>query len=259
MSKDIVLIVGAVKGGRASVDAYAKMPVRLILADLDGAGGRLLEADLNDRYGENKARFHSVDVTEPQSVETLMADIADKEGYLCHMVNVVGGAGPEEWRGLADCPVSQIEQTTRFNLLSHEYLLRYAKPLLAASPQKNRSIVMLGSINALGSYDLPAYSAAKAGLFGLMYGAAHEFTLQHRIRINLVLPGTMLSERTEKHPRDVDTLMNNSLLREMPGAEEIAEAVITFTHRLPHATQQSLVIDAGQTAYGPPHNMLHAY
>ena len=136
--------------------------------------------------------------------------------------------------------------------------MRFAKPLLAACPFANRSIVLVGSINAAKCFDLPSYSAAKAGMSGLMYGAAREFTLEHNIRINIVAPGTVPSERTKKQPKDWDVLAEHALLREFPTAHEIAEAMYMFTHRLPHCTQQVLTIDSGQTAYAPPHNLLQS-
>ena len=130
--------------------------------------------------------------------------------------------------------------------------MRFGKPLLASCPLKNCSIVLVGSINASKCFDLPSYSAAKAGLVGLMYGAAREFTLELGVRINIVAPGTVYSERTQQQPKDWEALAKHALLPEFPQADEIAQAMYTFSHRLPHCTQQILTIDSGQTAYAPP-------
>jgi len=256
MAVDNILIVGGAIGGRAAARCYADAGANVLIADINEQAGHELVAELNGT-NSGKAQFYKTDVTAPDSVASLCDSLITDYGHLNHLVCVVGGSLHSDWQGLADGELDDIAKTTTLNLLSHQYVMRYAKPLLIASPSPNRSIVLMGSINAMRGFDLPAYSAAKAGMAGLMYGAAREFTFEHRIRINIVAPGTTLSERTRKLPKSTEILMQHALLPDMPEAEEIAEGIYTLTHRLPHCTQHTLVIDSGQMAYGPPHNLLH--
>lgn len=251
-----ILIPGGAIGGRAAALRYAKSGANVLIADINTEAGQALAEELNQNT-QGRGAFYETDVTSPQSVEALCNHIQETFGHLNHLVSVVGGSLYSDWQGLADGKLEDITNTTTLNLLSHQYLMRYTKALLKACPSTNRSIVLMGSINGMRGFDLPAYSAAKAGMMGLMYGAAREFTLEHRIRINIVAPGTTLSARTQTLPKSTEILMQHALLPDMPEAEEIAEAIYTLTHRLPHCTQQTLVIDSGQMAYGPPHNLLH--
>ena len=251
-----VLIVGGAVGGRVAAHCYARNGNQVIIADINVEDGQELTNHLNQRYS-NGASFYESDATDPLGVEQLCRNIKRDFGYLNHVVSVVGGSLHSDWQGLEKGALADIENTTRLNLLSHQYVMRYTKALLVACPDTNRSIALMGSINALRGFDLPAYSAAKAGMSGLMYGAAREYTMAHGIRINIVAPGTTMSERTKKLPKNTEILMSHALLPDMPDPEEIAEALYTLTHRLPHCTQQMLVIDSGQTAYGPPHNLLY--
>ncbi|EDN69969.1 3-oxoacyl-[acyl carrier protein] reductase [Beggiatoa sp. PS] len=252
---DNVLVVGGAVGGDKICEIYSQHGSSVIIADKNVKEGEKLAARLASISRSNIV-FEFVDVTQPDSIERMIANIKAKFGSISHMVSLVGGALQEEWEGLQKSNQDTIYKTTLLNLLSHEYLIKYAKELLIHSLSKNKSIMFMGSINALGAWDLASYSAAKAGLIGLMNGAAKEFTLCHKIRINVLLPGTILSQRTLQQPKDIELLKDYSLLKEFPTKEEIAEAVFMFSHKLTHCTQQTLIIDSGQTAYAPQYNKL---
>jgi NAD(P)-dependent dehydrogenase (short-subunit alcohol dehydrogenase family) len=97
---------------------------------------------------------------------------------------------------------------------------------------------------------MPGYSAAKAGLLGLVVALA--LPLGRRgVRINAVVPGTVLTERfretyppgSELNPRLVDTTAS-----ERPTyPEDVARAVLAVI-RLRQMTGQRLIIDGGQLA-----------
>ena len=55
------------------------------------------------------------------------------------------------------------------------------------------SIVNMGSVNGIGMYGQPAYSAAKAGLLHLTHCLAVEFG-PHNLRVNAIAPGTVRTQ-----------------------------------------------------------------
>jgi len=249
-----IVVAGGAVGGRKVCELYAKTGLPVIVADNNAQAGEALAASLQDTFGTSVI-FEFVDVTAPQSVKDLFQRIRQRASGISHLVSMAGGALDEEWLGLEGSSVDTLHKTTALNLLSHQYLMKYGKELLVDNRQQDRSILLVGSINSLGAWDLPSYSAAKAGLFGLMNGAAHEFTATHKIRINLLIPGTIKSDRTSRQPKNFSILQEHTLLREFPTSAEIAEAALMFTHKLPHCTQQTLIIDSGQTAYAPAYNV----
>lgn len=244
---ETVLIVGGALGGSAICRKYHEAGCNIILLDIDIEAGSKLINQLNG--GGKRHKFCDVDVTDVKSLSETFVKIGAEISTLEHLVLVAGGALQEEWGGIEKCSFHTIIKSTELNLLSCLYILKLGKSFIIKSKSDRKSIVFISSINVLGAWNLPVYSAAKAGLEGLMNGLANEFTLTHGVRINIVMPGTIPSPRTEKQPKDFESLRKHMLLPDFPTHEEVADAVFMFTHRLPHCTQQCLIIDSGQSKY----------
>ncbi|NKB76789.1 MAG: SDR family NAD(P)-dependent oxidoreductase [Gammaproteobacteria bacterium] len=145
-----VLVVGGAIGGRAIVELYASYGFNVIIADKNQTVGEALAKELAE-VSDGRIKFEQVDVTSPPSVKALCENIGQQFGYLSHIVSMVGGSGYSDWLGLSDGKLEDIAATTTLNLLSHQYVMRFGKPLLAACPETNRSVVLVGSINCRSS------------------------------------------------------------------------------------------------------------
>ena len=142
-------------------------------------------------------------------------------------------------------------RSVELNLVAQYAFVRASAARIASeAPDGDRSITVFSSINALRGYGMPGYSAAKAGLLGLVVALA--LPLGRRgLRINALTPGTVLTERfreayshsEELGPRLVESAASTRATR----VEDVAEAVRAVLN-LRQMTGQQLVIDGGQLA-----------
>ena len=106
---------------------------------------------------------------------------------------------------------------------------------------------LISSINALKTFNLPIYSAAKAGIYGFMNSMVKELGKKD-IRINTISPGTV--------PTDKDIESNGNFynyrykdmiaLKDFTKPEDVADAIFSLTHIMKAVTGQNLVVDSGQ-------------
>jgi NAD(P)-dependent dehydrogenase (short-subunit alcohol dehydrogenase family) len=193
--------------------------------------------------------FLETDVLNVASLEDLLQKSTSIEGELTHIVSVAGRALPEEFGDFLSTPIDVLSRSIELNLKSHVYLTRLAVPYLRESSAMNRSISYISSINAIKDFGLPAYSAAKAGLLGLVSSLASECGSMN-IRINSVLPGTVRTRLTESEPKDFASLERGTVLRRIATTAEIAEVVWALSHVMTCVTGQNLVADCGQVIRG---------
>lgn len=114
------------------------------------------------------------------------------------------------------------------------------------------AIVTIGSVNALGTYGDPAYSAAKAGLISYTKGLAMEYG-RFGIRANIICPGTVRTpiwdHRIEKNPEIFEGLLKWYPLRRVADPLDIANAAVFLASDEAAAiTGAMLPVDCGLTA-----------
>lgn len=241
MSTGTVLVTGAAGGiGVAVVEALRR------------EGYRPIGLDRKDPPAGLELEWIRHDLLDLEETETLLSKsplLAD----LTHVVSVAGGAVDDEVGLLDPCevPTDVFKASVDLNLVAQYAVVRAATTrMINGSPGIDRSITLFSSINALRGYGMPGYSAAKAGLLGLVVALA--LPLGRRgVRINAVVPGTVLTERFREtyppsstlSPRLVETTASGRPTQ----PEDVARAVCAVI-RLRQMTGQRLIIDGGQLA-----------
>ena len=187
------------------------------------------------------------DVTDETALRGAIRELVAELGEVRHLVNVVGGALPDDWWRLEDLPVADYERIMGRNL---GYVLvacqETARPLLAAGTPG--AFVNVSSIATRGVSLLGAYGAAKAGLESLSRSMALEWGPQ-QIRVNLVAPGTVMTPRagTDALPEAARTIP----LRRRGSPEEVASAVLfLLSDASSYVTGATLTVDGG-ASIGP--------
>lgn len=244
MTEKIIVTGGAGGIGSAIIEKYASIGANVILADINVKEGTRIAS-----LRPEQVFFVETDVLNVTSLQALFQKSTSIEGELTHIVSVAGRALPEEFGDFLTTPFDVLSQSIELNLKSHVYLTRLAIPYLRESSATNRSISYISSINAIKDFGLPAYSAAKAGLLGLVSGMASECGAMN-IRINSVLPGTVRTPLTESEPKDFGALERTTVLGRIATATEIAEVVWALSHVMTCVTGQNLVADCGQVIRG---------
>jgi NAD(P)-dependent dehydrogenase (short-subunit alcohol dehydrogenase family) len=185
--KVIVLTGGAQGIGRGCALMLAQEGARVVIGDIDAAGGERTVQTIRDAGGD--AIFIATDVTREEDCAALIDGAIQRYGCLNALVNVVG------W-----FPRATLEETTTelweavlaVNLRSAFYCSKYAVPHLRDAG--GGSIVNIGSIHGVqGAANVVAYSAAKGGLLTMTRTLAGALA-NDRIRVNYVIPGWVLTD-----------------------------------------------------------------
>jgi NAD(P)-dependent dehydrogenase (short-subunit alcohol dehydrogenase family) len=238
----VVLVTGAAGAiGAAAVRAFHGAGFRVVGLDRDPA---VVEVAVPGYRGIQ------VELADERALAAALAE-ARPAGALAHVVGIAGGALPDEPTTQED-PVAVLPELFRAsvdaNLTTQFLVLRAALPWLRESAG-DRSVSLTSSWNAFAGCGMPAYSAAKAGLVGLMHALVRPLG-RDGIRINVVAPGTVRTPRTEQlwsgTPGHFERLESMSALGRLATPEDVARAYLALASLLTHVTGQVLIVDGGQ-------------
>lgn len=240
MNKEVVFITGA-EGNIAKriVKKYLENGCKVIATDIFDKTAN------TDFYNNENYEYYKLDVTNFEEIQQLYKKI-EKYGKITHMISAAGGPIKSEIDGLESATIEDIEKSVQLNLISHIYLTKAFLPLIEKE-ENNKTITLISSVNALKSFNLPIYSAAKAGIYGFMNSMVKELGKKD-IRINVISPGTV--------PTDKDIASNGNFynyrykdmmaLKDFTKPEDIADAIYSVTHIMKAVTGQNIVVDSGQ-------------
>lgn len=239
MKAPLILVTGAAGAlGAAAVQAFVSSGAEVLAVD---------RREVHDRHVESCL----VDLTDPDA-EARVTDAIDGRA-LHHLVGIAGGAlpgEPETQDDPADLGVDLFRASLEANLVSQFVALRCALPGLRAAAPADRSVTLTSSFNAFSAQGMPAYSAAKAGLLGMMRALVGPLG-REGIRINVVAPGTIRTPRTQRlwssNPGHFERLEGGTAVGRLGTPDDVAEAYLACA-RMRHFTGQVLIIDGGQTA-----------
>lgn len=183
------------------------------------------------------------DVTDADALAQLHGELTRQEVSLKHIVTLAGRAMADEWQSFSLQDIGQIRRSVEVNLLGH---IQVVHTFLDRLQPGKASVTMISSINAMAPFGLPAYSAAKAGLYGFMTAMVPELG-KLGIRINCISPGTVVTPATLQEDKDFTALLQTSPMGCFATAQQIARTAYLLAEEMPTVTGQNLVVDAGQS------------
>lgn len=221
--------------------------------------------------GEHYHHFVT-DITDEDSVREACAEIQKRHGELdafaapSHAILIAGGALRDEVHGdPLDLDLDVFRRSVDINLSAQYICIKHFVPLFEAAsattlePETviDQSITMVSSINSLGDFGFPAYSAAKAGLAGLTKSLAVPLG-RRGIRINSVALGTVRTNYVERlHEPDPSHFSRReelAALGRFSTSAEAAQVLLSMT-QLSSVTGTIITADSGQAVPGN-HNRL---
>lgn len=221
----VALVTGSGAGiGRASALAFAKKGAKVVVSDVNVAGGEETVDMIKKAGGE--ATFVKADVSKKGDVKDLIDEVVKTYGRLdCAHNNagIEGAMGP-----CGECTEENWDKTIAINLTGVFLCSKYE--IAQMLKQGGGAIVNTASVAGLvGFAGLPAYCASKGGVVQLTKTMALEYATAN-IRVNAVCPGVIKTEMIDRitggDPEAEKQFASLEPVGRMGKPEEIADAVV---------------------------------
>ena len=242
----VALVTGAASGiGNAVAQLFAEEGARVFLADMNGPGAESAAAALVENG--LSATPITADVSRGQDVTQMFRAIQADGGRLDVVANNAGINVRSDFRHLSDADWVRIREV---NLDGVIRIARDSFPLLQASGRG--SLINIASVLAhRGMRQLAGYSATKGAVAALTRALAVEYA-PFNIRVNTLSPGfieTALTERVLRQPAIKKALVDQTPMRRLGEAREIAQAALFFaSDDASYVTGAELAVDGGMSA-----------
>lgn len=234
-----VLVTGGAGGiGKSIIEELIISGYNPIVIDIDEKNIEKIKNEFN------QLQIWKLDTTDVNNLINFRNTLP-KDFYIDHIVTLAGRALENEWQEFDKQDITEITKSIQLNLIGHINVIHTFLPILKKSIENDRSITFISSINAIKNYGLPAYSAAKSGMYGLVKSLCLEFGKEN-IRINSISPGTIVTPATELEPKNFDELLKGTAIGKFATKEEIAKTV-KFIIETRGITGQNIIVDAGQS------------
>ena len=181
-----VFITGGASGiGAQTVRAFAEQGAHVGFVDLDAAGGAALLQEIGDGHA-----FAACDLRDIEAMRGAFAQLVDTLGPAEVLVNNAARDDRHDWR---DVTPDYWDERMQTNLRHMFFAIQSVAPAMIDAG--GGAIVNIGSNSwweAGGGF--PAYATAKSAVHGLTRTMARDLG-DHRIRVNTVVPGWIMTER----------------------------------------------------------------
>jgi 2-hydroxycyclohexanecarboxyl-CoA dehydrogenase len=238
-----VIVTGGASGiGRATAFLLAREGARVVIGDIDEAGG---EAAAAAGAAEGLAiDYLRLDLTDKLSIDDFVAAVDQRVGRVDGLVN---GAGWDQIQPFLENPPEMWDRVIAVNLMGAVRLTRgVLPPMVAAATGK---IVNISSdAGRVGSMGETVYAAAKGGLIAFTKSLARELA-RYRINVNCVCPGPTDTPLFQRQPERMKEALTRAIpFRRIAQPIEIAQTVMFFlSDRSDYITGQVLSVSGGLT------------
>ncbi|HXH13744.1 MAG TPA: glucose 1-dehydrogenase [Alphaproteobacteria bacterium] len=243
----VALITGAAHGmGETEAKMFAKEGAKVVVADVDEAGGQQVVAGIAEVGGE--ALFVRLDVTNEADWQKAVDAAVSRFGKLDVLVNNAGISGSS---GVDLLDTQAWDQVMAVNAKGVFLGLKHAIP--AMQKAGGGSIINISSISGFVGQDYihMAYNASKGAVRIMTKSAAVQYA-KDGIRVNSVHPGVMPPMRTSRVTANAE--QRQRMLAQVPMGregrrEEVGYAVLFLaSDEASYITGTELVVDGGYLA-----------
>ena len=186
--KNVFVTGGALGIGAEIVSAFAKQGAKVGFIDLDLEASQKLVKTLGDNV-----HFEICDLRNISAMKNAMKKLKTLIGAADILVNNAANDDRHDWKDVTEDYWNERLATN----LSHQFFaIQHVAPEMIK--KGGGSIINIGSNSwweAGGGF--PAYATAKSAVHGLTRTMARDLG-QHRIRVNTVVPGWIMTERQKK-------------------------------------------------------------
>ena len=241
----VAIITGAGRGiGRGIAEKLSAEGATVVVTDIDQQSAENTATELG---GARRHLGLRVDVTDKESVATMVAAVTEKFGRIDVLVN---NAGWDKVGPFVDCDEADWDRVIAINLYG---VLNTSKAVLPIMQQQGSGhVVNLGSdAGRVGSSGEAVYSAAKGGVIAFTKAAAREMA-RYQVNVNCVCPGPtdtpLFASIGGDNPKLRDALTKAIPFRRLADPSDLANAIAFFaSDEAAYITGQTVSVSGGLT------------
>jgi len=189
LKDSVVFVTGGASGiGEQTARAFAEQGSRIGFVDIDAERGGALAEELAG--AGTTIRFEACDL---RDIDALKRAISSLEADLGPATVLVNNAARDDRHGWEDVTPEYYDERIATNIRHMFFATQAVAPGMIAAGKG--SIINMGSNSWWeASGGMPAYTTAKAGVHGMTRSFARDLG-PHRIRVNTIVPGWIMTER----------------------------------------------------------------
>lgn len=244
----VCLITGAGSGiGQASARLFAQEGAQVVVADIDLGAARATAGEISDAGGAAVAE--PVDVTSPESTAELAGRVVERFGMVDVLFNNAGIAG------VGDVVETEPELFDRVMIVNVRGVFLMSRAIVPQMiKQRFGSIINMSScIAEIGLARRVSYAASKGAVLAMTKSMQVDLA-PHGIRVNALLPGTILTPFVERYLREsyadpeegMAAIRKRQLSNDLGRPEDVAAAALFLaSDESKFMMASGLVIDGG--------------
>ena len=244
----VAIVTGSTSGiGIGIAKLYAAEGAKVVICGRRAEKGQAVVDEIVKAGGE--ASYHFMDITDPASIDALMADTVEKYGKIDILVNNAANVALKDGR-VDELTVEMWDAIFQSDMRGTFYTTKCALPYM----QKNNggSIVNIGSMaSCAGDLGSTAYACAKAGVDMLTQSVALQYG-KSNIRCNCVRPGLIVTPQNEAHvPQALkDIFLSNIMVNRYGCPEDIGYLCVYLgSDESTYVTGQIMTVDGGLNSH----------
>ncbi len=243
---DQVVIVtgsGSPKGiGKTIAKKFAAQGAQVIITDMNAEGVKNTVAEITAEGG--KAYGIVGNITDPESVNSLVAEVMDKFGRIDVLIN---NAGISQKVTVADMTLDDMKRIFNVNVFGLFLVTQACAKVMV--DQKYGRIVSLSSVSAKrggGVFGGAHYSASKAAVLAFSKNLSREIC-KYGVTINCVCPGLINTEIWKSLPEEDAKKVIDGIPMGRPGeTEEVADTILFLASKeASYITGEEIDINGG--------------
>ncbi|MFB3923257.1 MAG: SDR family NAD(P)-dependent oxidoreductase [Terriglobia bacterium] len=247
LKSKVAIITGAASGiGRATAELFAEEGAKVIVADIDSAGGEQTVKNIRAKGGE--ALFVEADISEDEDAKRISEEAVKAYGRIDILVN---NAAAFVYKSLEEATVEDWQQALHVNVMGSALCTKYAVAHMKKAG--GGAVVNVGSVHSfVGQPGYLPYAVTKAALVQMSRNLAVELG-SFNIRVNCVCPGAVLTAQTLQRLKDLGSTVEkmgseHPLKRGSQPRESAAAILFMVSEEASFVTGAFLMVDGGYTA-----------